>query len=174
MLIASSSLLFVLMNKKKWILYIFGIVILVLSISSKYSNIENINLFRTVSSEARLETAGNAVKIIQDHPIFGVGFNAYRYAQLRYGFRNSKANIISHADASPDNSFLFIMATSGLVGFAFFILLWLRLLKYNIKNNPFLLSSVIGIFINGLFINSLFYPFIMIWLWIVIAVKESN
>ena len=173
MLIASSSLLFILMNKKIWIAMLMGIVLLILVISSNYFNIENINLFRAVSSEARLETARNAIKIIQDHPIFGVGFNAYRYAQFRYGFRN-EANIISHADASSDNSFLLVMATSGLVGFLFFLLLWFRILKCDMKNNPLVIVSVIGIFISSLFINSLFYSYIMFWLWVIIGLRGNK
>lgn len=174
MLIMSASLLFLLMNKKIWIAILLGITFLALVLSSRYSNIENINLFRIVSTEARFETTRNAVKIIQDYPIFGIGFNAYRYAQLRYGFRNDMASIISHADASPDNSFLFVVATSGLVGFVSLTLLWLRILGYSIKDNPLVLSSVVGIFVNSLFINSLFYSFIMLWLWIIIAIKVNN
>lgn len=174
MLIVSSSLFFILKNKKKWIALLFGIILLAVIASSRYFNIENINLFRIVSTEARLETARNAITIIKDHPVFGIGFNAYRYAQLYYGFRNSKSSIVSHADASPDNSFLFILATSGLVGFVLFSFLWFSLLRYNIKNNPLLISSVVGVFVTSLFINSLFYPFIMMWLWIIIAVKESK
>lgn len=174
MLIVSSGLLFVLMNKKIWIAILLGLIILVLTISSRYFNIENINLFRTVSSEARLETTRNAITIIIDHPVFGIGFNAYRYAQFHYGFRNDKSRVASHADTSPDNSFLFIIATTGLMGFAISSLLWFRITKYAIKSNPLLLSSVAGVFISSLFINSLFYPFVAMWLWIIIAVKESS
>lgn len=174
MLIVSSILLFILMNRKIWIALLLVITFLVLAISSRYFNIENINLFRIVSTEARFETAKNAIRIIQDHPIFGVGFNSYRYTQLRYGLRNDKAKTISHADASPDNSFLFVMATTGLVGFTFFVFLWFRILKHNIKNNPLLTASIVGVFISSLFINSLFYPFIMMWIWIVIAITENK
>lgn len=174
MLIISSSLLFVLMNKKIWIAVLLGIIILVLSASSKYFSIENINLFRIVSSEARLETAKNAIRIIQNHPVFGVGFNAYKYAQLDYGFRNDKAAVMSHADAGADNSFLFVLATTGIVGFILYLFLWFRILKYNFKNNPLILSSSIGIFASSLFINSMFYTYIMFWLWVIMGLKENK
>ncbi len=170
MLIVSSSLLFISMNKKILIGLLLGIILLVLIISSKYFNVENINLFRVVSTEARLETARNAIKIIQDHSIFGVGFNAYRYAQNRYGFR-SEANAISHADASSDNSFLFVMATTGIIGFILYLFLWLRLLKVA---SILAIASVVGVFVDSMFINSLFYPFIMLWMWIVIGLTEST
>ena len=169
MLVVSSSLLFVLMNRKILIVFLLVIILSVLAISSRNFNIENINLFRVASSEARIETTRNAIKIIQDHPILGVGFNAYRYAQFRYGFRN-EANPISHADASPDNSFLFIMATTGIVGFILYSFLWLRLLE---NASILAIASVAGVFIDSLFINGLFYPFIALWLWIILALSIS-
>ncbi len=170
MLFLSSSLLFVLMNRKIWIAILLGIMLSVLVVSSRYFNIENINLFRIVSSEARLETAKNAILIIKKNPIFGVGFNAYRYAQFRYGFRSQNTKTVSHADAGTDNSFLFAIATTGFVGFGFFIFLWFRIFK-SAKNNSLIISSLAGVFISSLFINSLFYPSIMMWIWIIVAVQ---
>jgi len=171
MLIVSSSLLFILMNKKIWIAILLGIIFIVFGMSSRYFNIENINLFRIVSSEARLETARNAIAIIKNNPIFGVGFNSYRYAQFRYGLRNDNAVAVSHADAGVDNSFLFVIATTGIVGFILFLFLWLRILK---NTSILAVASIMGVFVNSMFINSLFYPFIMLWLWIIIAVKVSR
>lgn len=173
MLIASSSLLFILVNKKIMIALLLSITLFVLIVSSRYYNIENINLFRVVSTEARLETAGNAVKIIQDNPILGVGFNAYRYAQLRYGFRNDKTSTISHADSGVDNSFLFVLATTGVVGFLSYLFMWYRILrKYWFV--PVVTSSIFGLLLNSLFINSLFYAPIMLWIWILLAATERN
>ncbi len=165
MLVVSSSLLFIMMNKKTFIIPLLVIVVLVLTISSRYFNIENINLFRIVSTEARLETAKNAIRISTDHPIFGVGFNSYKYFQIQYGFRNKNA-IISHADSGPDNSILFVLATTGIVGLILYLFLWLRI----IKSATFLsIASVVGVFVDSMFINSLFYPFIMLWIWIILA-----
>ena len=138
--------------------------------ASAYFNIENVNLFRAVSSEARLETAGNALLIIKNNPLIGVGFNSYRYAQFRYGLRN-RANAQSHADSAPDNSFLFVIATTGIVGFILYLFLWVRVFKIS---SVLAIASITGVFINSMFINSLFYPFIMLWLWIIIAIKENN
>lgn len=171
MLSVSSSLLFILINKKIWIGLLLGITLLVLVISSRYFNVENINLFRIVSTEARIETSRNAIKIIQDHPIFGVGFNAYRYAQLNYGFRQDKAKVVSHADSGADNSILFILATTGIVGFLFYSFLWIRILK---NYNVLVVASVIGVLIDSLFVNSLFYTYIMFWLWVIIGLSFST
>ena len=170
MLIVSSGMLFVLQKKKIWILLLLLITFVALAISSRYFNIENINLFRVVSSQARLETAKNAVSIISENSLIGVGFNSYRYAQFRHGFRN-ESNIISHADASSDNSFLFVLATTGIVGFILYLFLWFRLIKIT---SILASASVLGVFVSSMFINSLFYPFIMLWLWIILALSIKN
>ena len=170
MLIVSSGALFVLQKKKIWILLLLLITFVTLAISSRYFNIENINLFRVVSSQARLETAKNAVSIISENSLIGVGFNSYRYAQFRHGFRN-ESNIISHADASPDNSFLFVLATTGIVGFILYLFLWFRLIKIT---SILASASILGVFVSSMFINSLFYPFIMLWLWIILALSIKN
>ncbi len=170
MLVAGSSILFALMNKKMLIVMLLGIIFIFICMASAYFNIENVNLFRAVSSEARLETAGNALLIIKNNPLIGVGFNSYRYAQFRYGLRN-RANAQSHADSAPDNSFLFVIATTGIVGFILYLFLWVRVFKIS---SVLAIASITGVFINSMFINSLFYPFIMLWLWIIIAIKENN
>lgn len=171
MLVVSSSLLFILLNKKIWIAIMLGIILLVLVISSKYFYIENINLFRVFSSEARLATAKKAIEIIQNRPIFGVGFNAYRYAKLGYNLRNDNSIAISHADAGVDNSFLFVLATTGIIGFVLYLFLWFRIFKIA---SILGIASIAGVFINSMFINSLFYPFIMLWLWIILALSAKN
>jgi len=172
MLIVSASVLFILLNKKILIVLLLVIILAVLAISSRYFNIENINLFRIVSSEARIETAKSAILIAEKSLLVGVGFNAYRYAQFRYGLRN-EVNIASHADASPDNSFLFVIATTGIVGFILYLFLWFKMFRVV---SALGIASILGVFINSMFINSLFYPFIMLWLWIILAlsIKSHN
>lgn len=171
MLLVSSSILFMLTNKKKLIAVLLGITFLVLTTSSRYFNIENVNLFRIVSSEARLDTAKKALEIIQKYPVFGVGFNAYRYAKLDYSSRNDNSKLISHADAGVDNGFLFVLATTGIVGFILHLFLWFRIFK---TASILAIASIAGVFIDSMFINSLFYPLIMLWVWIIIAVTENR
>lgn len=184
MLVFSMFLMFSLFKKIKLIFVILIISFLVFVISSKNFYIENMNLFRIASAEARLDSAQNALKIIGDNPIFGVGFNAYRYAQIRYGFREGIGAQVSHADAGTDNSYLFVFATAGVFGLIAFIYLLKTILKKSItdyKNKKGLekilsivfISSISGIIINSLFINSFFYTFIMEWLWILLGLSSS-
>jgi len=153
-----------------------GILILFFIVISPLFYIENTNLLRTASSEARLETSRNALKIIQDHPILGVGFNAYRYAQIKYNFRNAHPLFMSHADSGVDNSFLFVLATTGIIGFIAYISLWFFILKMAVVRKKHELSiagvlviaSIVGLSVNALFINSLFYAPLMLWMWLLI------
>lgn len=170
-LIASSVLLFILMNKKILIVLLLAITFVAFAISSKYFDIENINLFRVVSSEARLETAKKAMGIIGANPIFGVGFNAYRYAKLDSSMRNNSSNLVSHADAGVDTSLLFVIATTGIVGFILYLFLWYRIVKIT---SVLAIASIVAVFIDSMFINSLFYSFIMLWLWIISALSIKN
>ena len=174
---------------KKWY-WVFGFILISLVfifISSKSFNVENINLFRIASAEARLDSAKIAIQIIRENPVFGVGFNTYRYVQVKYGFRNPINSSISHADAGTDNSFLFVLATMGIVGMIFYLnLLWNILKKsyssYKLskENNVqkyiliTIISSVGGLVINSLFINSLFYSFIMIWIWVLLGLISKS
>jgi len=171
MLVVSTILLFALLNKKIWITALVATVFLSIAISSRYFNIENINLFRVISSEARLQTARKAIGIIGDHPVFGVGFNAYRYAKLNGNLGGSNLNTVSHADAGTDNSFLFVIATTGVIGFILYLFLWLNILK---AVSPLAIASIIGVFVDSMFINSLFYSFIMLWLWIILALSMKS
>lgn len=185
MFFVGSFVFFVLINKKRVMILILAVFVIVFVISSKNFNIENTNFLRISSSKARLYVADRALTIIKDHPIFGVGFNAYRYAQIKYGFTGQKELIVSHADAGTDNSFLFVLATTGLIGLAAYIYLWYKisnnlyiLFKQNIGLDKIislvLLSSLVGVFLASLFINALFYPFIMVWMWILLGYCEKT
>jgi O-antigen ligase len=161
----------ILINKKKLILIVLAIIITAVLIISPFFYIENLNLFRTFSSKERLQDEFNALQIIQKNPILGVGFNAYRYAQIKYHFRNPQTQYQSHADASTDNSFLFIVATTGLPGLLAYLYLWKNLLYHS--HSKIFLASTTGLFINSLFINALFFPSIMLWMWMMYGIEEK-
>ncbi|MBI2430723.1 MAG: O-antigen ligase family protein [Candidatus Levybacteria bacterium] len=153
---------------------LFGIAVLsiiFLGLVSRFNQSEGTNLFRTTSNLARIESVNRAITIFLDNPIFGVGFNNYRYAKLRYGF-TSKSKYEDHAGAGTDNSFLFVLATTGIIGFSAYVYLWYSIVR-NLRNIV-ITSSLVGLFVNALFINSLFYPFIMAWVWILLGITEKT
>jgi len=185
MLIFGFSVLLTMINKKKLIIVFMTILILTILISSRNFYIENMNLFRTASSVARVKSSQDALMIIKDNFLFGVGFNAYRYAQVRYGFRSQIGARTSHADAGTDNSFLFVLATTGVVGFICYLYLWLKIIATGLRQyrkgkgfekilGIIFISSVAGIFVGSMFVNALFFPPIMLWLWILVGLMENK
>ena len=187
MLFVGAFVFLFLVKKLKWILVFIVSFLIFAAISSKSFYIENVNLLRTASTGARLESARIAVEIIKENPVLGVGFNSYKYAQIRYGFRDKESALKSHADAGTDNSFLFILATTGIAGFASYLYLLFTILKqafksyktYREKNIEYYLAiivitSFVGIIVNSMFINSLFYPPIMLWMWILVGLLDNT
>lgn len=182
MLIVGTIVMLVLIRQKKLIGLLFGILTLFVILISPHFNVENINLLREASSKARLENYASAVKIIKDRPIFGVGFNSFRYAKEAYGIPMGWTNKPSHADAGVDNSFLFILATTGVIGLVAYGMLWWGILKraferFRKEHNAIalcLIASVVGIAVHSMFLNSLFYAPIVLWFWLLIGLLWSK
>lgn len=187
-MLLTAIVIFSILTKKLYWFFGFALIsIIFILISSKNFDVENINLFRIASTEARIDSAKIALKIINDNPFFGVGFNTYRYSQIKYGFRDPANSSVSHADAGTDNSFLFIFATTGIVGLIFYSNLLLKILqksylnyrRYNDKNiqkyiGITAIASMGGIIIDSFFINSLFYPGMLIWMWVLLGLMERK
>ncbi len=179
MLIISLSIFLFLVGK--WRLIIFTLIglLLIVFVVPKSFQTEGTNLLRTFSSNQRIESSQVALKIFQSSPLYGVGFNAYRYAQNKYGLNNEIWQV-THSGAGTDNSFLFVLATTGIVGLGAYLYLLLslfRIAKKNLKNNVFsiiLFSSLVGLIFNSLFINSLFYVFVLEWVWIEASLIENK
>lgn len=187
MLFVSMLVFLYLLRKLKWMFVLVFVFFIFFAFSSKSFHIENINLFRVASSKARIDSAKNAIQIIKDNPILGVGFNTYRYTQIRYGFRSREDAFKSHADAGTDNSFLFVFATTGVIGLLSYLYLLFSILRrayarYKVNKrgevrNVFpivAIASFVGIIVDSLFINSLFYTFNMMWLWILVGLIDNK
>lgn len=137
---------------------------------------EGVNLLRTQSIVARYQTYEVAIKTIRSNPFFGVGFNAYRYVQDR-----SSDEGIDHAGAGVANSYLFVTATTGLIGLMAYLYFLYSLLRFGLaqkKQEKALIVGILGgIFVHALFENSLFYILIAAYMFLVIGsflVKNSK
>jgi len=127
---------------------------------------EGVKLERKSSVQARVGSFNNVLKIIKDHPILGIGFNFYRYTQRDYGFLGEDWQV-SHAGAGVDSSLFFVWVTTGIFG----LITYLWLLWRMVKLYPVSLLAVIS---HSFFNNSLFYSWIMLWLWILLGIKENR
>lgn len=165
-------------NWKITIGLIFSLIMIFIILSPKFY-IENMNLFRFASTEARLASSKSAISIWKQNPM-GVGFNTYRYARKEYENTEWTNYGPSHAGSGVDNSFVLTLVTAGFVGFAAYIYLLYKILKLgfdNIKKNKFALIltvSLVGLIVNSLFINSLYYSFLLFWLFVLIGLTERS
>lgn len=130
---------------------------------------EGVRLERTSSIYSRAQTAVSSMDIFKSNPIFGIGFNNYPLAaptqpNLKY------PDLPSHPSA-PDNSFLFILATTGIIGLISFLYF---LGKTIILTHPYPTSfiSIITILAHSFTNNSFFYPWILLWFWAILASRN--
>lgn len=122
----------------------------------------------------RLIQWGWAVTVFMDHPIVGVGFNAYGFVHQRYLFSSS-----APATFGLDGGLLFVAVMTGILGLALFLVV-LGLLLRNARvawERPDLSSELRGIALgagalvpavttHSLFANSLLYVPLLHVLWV--------
>lgn len=128
------------------------------------------------TAKSRIESWQKAVSIIGDNLFFGVGYNNYRNAQAKYGFFEADSSG-GHSGSGSDSSLLLVLATTGAFGFSFY-LGWLAALAKiavrNLKTNFLALSTVaalLALVIHSQFVNSLFFPQILLLLLFLISLK---
>ena len=158
--------------KKSWKLFLFIVGLLVLTWFLIPQPVgEGGKLTRTYTIQSRFENYQQAVKIIKERPILGVGFNTLRYFQKKQGLLTEENWQTNQAGAGLDNSWLFVLATTGILGFVSY--LWLGWKALGRFKNILVVSSLIAVFIHAFFLNSLFYPWVMTWLWLLLAMESS-
>src|SRR3989344_5110352 len=134
------------------------------------------------TAEARVESWQRALTVFGDHFLIGVGFNAYRYSQASYGFFENDQDLGGHSGAGSDSSLLLVAATTGVLGLGAFIWILLsiwQIVSKSAKKNFFALgalASFAALLVHSQFVNSLFFPQIMIlfWFFVGIVAREDN
>ena len=132
------------------------------------------------TAQARIESWQNGILIFRQNPILGVGFNTYRFAQEKYGYFSFDNPQGGHSGSGSDSSLVLIAATTGILGFTVFLLLLFQIIQFITKNITYdyvpLIStaSLLAILVHSQFVNSLFYPQIMIAVWFLIGLTYSR
>ncbi len=173
---AGSVLVFAIEKKKRqfWLILIPLLLAAVVFSSPKPAG-EGVNLWRLNSFWAKAANYQAVWRIIKDNLFLGVGFNAYRFAQRNYGFLSEGNWEISNAGAGADNSFLFVWATTGLVGLSLYLYWWEEVIRrafISLKTNKaalVLLATGLSAAAAAFFFNALFYPWVLFWLGAVLA-----
>lgn len=170
--------LLILSGKRKLLIFFAGcFVLLTIVFFLTPLKSEGTNLLRTTSEEQRLTSMHKALVIFEKSPVDGFGFDSYRYQQERLSFVKTSPAFVDHAASGTDNSFLFILGTTGIIGLLLYVFTWIKILHQKPFDSVFgkiLIASLAGIIIDSFFINSLFYIFIMQWIWILAGLTVNN
>lgn len=125
---------------------------------------------REFSVAARLDNYKTVLAVFEKSPVFGVGYDNMCIAYKLYTASGVPG---SHACSGSDSSLLFILATTGVVGFVAFIYLGVKI-SMNIGKPPLFLvisASLIALLVHSLFNNSIFYPWVMGYMIILLALN---
>ena len=158
-------------KKPRFIFKIVGLLFITLLILPRPGG-EGVRLERDSTIRYRIINWEHALTISRDHLLLGVGFNSYRYAQGKYGFIEERISEDSaHSAAGVDSSLLFVLATTGVLG----LLGYLGILRVAWREGDIIIrSSLIALLIHSCFTNTLFYPWIMGWWWILLGINEKS
>lgn len=124
---------------------------------------EGVNLWRTFSIVSRFENQKNALVLFAQKPISGHGFNTLK----QIGTAD-----IPNLTSGVDNSFLFVLVTTGFTGFITF-LYFLKTAFGGIKL-PAVKAALIIIFVHALFNNSLFYSWILALFFLLVSLRPKK
>lgn len=172
----SSFLVFlILKGKPKFAMILVTLCVISILFLPKTFKTEGTNFLRTSSIQSRIQSIKDGFLIYSKNPVFGVGFNNLRYAQYKSGIISGSNWEKTHAGGGTDNSFLFVAVTTGIIGLGAYIFLLHSIFKQLFKNGKdnltvITISSLAGVIVGSFFINGLFYPFIMLWLWSLLGV----
>ncbi len=139
------------------------------------------NIDRTQSASYRIDSWQQGITMFQAYPIHGVGFNSYKYALdqlalVHEGYTNSRGA------TTNDSSLVYVLATTGSIGMIFYFNFFWQLLSTSLisfKQGSVLaavfFSSIVGLTFQSFFSNTLFYPFLLMWILLAaVSLKTSR
>jgi len=162
-------LVFIALRKKiiKYFVILASIFLVLLILVPRIAS-EGTRLERTASIFARVENYQQTLEIIKRNPLFGVGFNNLCPARISL----FKGDVESHACSGSDSSVLLIFSTTGIIGLIVFLYVVYKI-YLNLEKGTYgliFMSSSVAIFSHSIFVQSLFYPWVMGWMGILLAV----
>ncbi len=135
---------------------------------------DTLSLDRYDSTVSRIQNWEQTIMRIGERPVFGYGFNVVPFLD-----KEDASALPGRSGAGIDSSILFIAVTTGFVGLLSY--LWLMGKQITLANRLkdktlaiLLYASFAAIFIHSLFVNSLFYPWAMVWMWVLVGVVEKE
>lgn len=124
---------------------------------------EGVNLFRTFSIVSRWQNQKNALLLFVQKPILGHGFNTFKLVNDAE---------IPNLTSGVDNSFLFVLVTTGLAGLATFF--YFLKTSFQQVNSPIVRSALVVILTHSLFNNSFFYSWILALFFLLVSLRVTK
>ena len=134
---------------------------------------EGVNLARTKSIILKVDNTKDGLEMVSRSPVFGLGVNNLCAVRKLVFSNNTFGN---HSCGGYDNSFIFILATTGVVGFLIFIY-EMRWILAETRADRFGLAfkaTIISLFIHANFTNSIVYPWILGYVVLLGAISRKN
>ena len=131
---------------------------------------EGVKLERTASIVLRLEDYRDTLTVFGKAPLLGVGYNNMCTAREKY---LGETNLDSHACSGSASSLLLVLSTTGVLGFILLTSLVQNIVS-NLTKNAYgltFLSCLIALLLHSLFVNSLFYPWVMGWMGLLLSIS---
>lgn len=133
------------------------------------------------TAELRVWSWSFAREIIADHPWIGVGYSRYAYEINTRGH----GLLSDHASGGSDSSLLTVWATSGVFGLISYLAVGFTatvvVLKRSWKRSDFrsyldagLVAGFAGTMIHSIFVNSLLFPLMMVYLWFGLGLLDEK
>lgn len=181
MMMFSVPIVLILLGKFKYLLLLLSFVVVGFLLIPKNLHSEGVDLLRTASIFSRVQSYQEGLRVFSSSPLYGVGFNTYRYAKERQGI-SSTSQFPDHAAAGVSNSFIFILATTGIVGLLLFLNIFRIIFQASAKELngkrralAFLVcTSTIAVLVGSLFENIIFYESIMFWYFAVLGIWNAG
>jgi O-antigen ligase len=149
---------------KKW-----GVIVLIAAFAGLVILLPHVpgntlNITRLDSTLARIGNWQESLTLIAKAPLFGFGFDTLRYL-------HAPTAIISKSASGLDSSILFVFATTGVIGLAAYVFLLISLFRLALGPlKTAYIASLTALLVHSLFVNSLFYAWVMIWMWILAGI----
>jgi O-antigen ligase len=133
------------------------------------------------TAQLRVDSWGYAREIITDHPWIGVGYGRYAYEINERGH----GLLSDHASGGSDSSLLTIWATSGIFGLFSYLAIGfvaaitaIRRLWKKADFKSYLDSGLVagfgGVMIHSIFVNSLLFPLMMVYLLVSLGLLDEH
>jgi len=169
-LLAGTTVLTFLRSRRMFLLLCVAAVAVVAFVPRVQERVQGaFNLDET--AQLRLVSWQNALTVVRDFPITGIGYNTYRYVQVNYGFQTDAAE---HSAGGSDSSLLTILVTTGPAGLAAYA--WMLWASATVAWSAFrsgptrfvrglglgALAGLASVTAHSFFINSLLFPHMLL------------